>query len=79
MVSRERLLRLARPPELRPSECAFSLGLPSPLPCSLRVRSLWHGSHVELGTSTGGLAWLVPLATLGTAAGIWLVILDGLG
>jgi uncharacterized membrane protein YbhN (UPF0104 family) len=48
----------------------------------LRVRSLWHGSHVELGNvDWAALAGSFALAALGTAAAalIWLTILDALG
>lgn len=48
----------------------------------LRVRSLWHGDHVELaGVDWPALAGSFSLAAAGTAAGalIWLAILDTLG
>jgi uncharacterized membrane protein YbhN (UPF0104 family) len=87
MVSRERLLRLGatvadRATERRVRVLAQVLLVAAAVFVVLRVRSLWHGSHVELASvDWAALAGSFVLATLGTAAGalIWLVILDGLG
>jgi len=48
----------------------------------LRVRSLWHGGHIQFANvDWGALAGSCALAAAGTAASglIWVVILDGLG
>lgn len=48
----------------------------------LRVRSLWHGSHIELAhVEWGALAGALALAAAGTAGSglTWLAILDALG
>ena len=87
MVSRERLLRLGatvaeRATERRVRVLAQVLLVAAAVFVVLRVRSLWHGSHVELANvDWAALAGSFVLAMLGTAAGalIWLVILDGLG
>jgi len=87
MVSRERLLRLGatvaeRATERRVRVLAQVLLVAAVVFVVLRVRSLWHGSHVELANvDWAALAGSFVLAMLGTAAGalIWLVILDGLG
>jgi len=87
MVSRERLLRLGatvaeRATERRVRVLAQVLLVAAVVFVVLRVRSLWHGSHVELASvDWAALAGSFVLAMLGTAAGalIWLVILDGLG
>ena len=87
MVSRERLLRLGptlaeRVTTRRVRTFGQLLLVAAVVFAGLRARSLWHGSHVELGN----LDWLslvgsLLLAALGTAAGglIWLNILYGLG
>ena len=87
MVSRERLLHLGatvgeRATTRRVRAIGQVLLFAAIVFVSFRVRSLWHGSHIELAR----IAWLpliasVAFAAAGTAAGaaIWLVILDGLG
>ena len=87
MVSRERLLRLgATVAERATTRRVRALGqlllLAAIVFVALKVRSLWHGSHVELGqVEWGAIAGSIVLAGLGTAAGgaIWLAILDALG
>ena len=86
-VSRERLVRLGatlaeRATTKRVRMVAQVLLLAAIAFALLRVRSLWHGSHVELGQ----LEWLalvgsLALAAIGTIAGgwIWVAILDVLG
>lgn len=87
MVSRERLLRLGatvaeHATTRRVRAVAQVLLLAAIVFIAFRVRSLWHGSHIELGR----VDWLAlvgafVLAVAGTAAGalIWLVILEALG
>jgi uncharacterized membrane protein YbhN (UPF0104 family) len=87
MVSRERLLRLGanaaeRATTKRVRMVAQLLLLAALIFIVLRVRSLWHDSHVQLGK----LNWLALIVALvlgmaGTAAGafIWLAILEALG
>ena len=87
MVSRERLHRLGatvveRATERRVRVLAQVLLVAAAVFVGLKVRSIWHGGHIELAN----VDWLAlvgsfSLAVLGTAAGalIWLVILDGLG
>jgi glycosyltransferase 2 family protein len=87
MVSRERLLRLGasvadRASERRVRVLAQVLLVAAAVFVVLRVRSLWHGGHIELAdVDWAALAGSFVLAAAGTAAGalIWLVILDGLG
>jgi hypothetical protein len=87
MVSRERLHRLGasvvdRATERRVRVLAQVLLVAAAVFVVLRVRSLWHGGHIELAdVNWAALAGSFVLAALGTAAGalIWLVILDGLG
>jgi glycosyltransferase 2 family protein len=87
MVSRERLLRLGatvaeRATERRVRVLAQLLLVAAAIFIGLKVRSLWHGNHVDLANVDWlALAGSFVLATVGTAAGalIWLVILDGLG
>src|SRR5262245_30080714 len=87
MVSRERLLRLgatfAEHATTRRVRVLAQLLLVAALVfVALKVRSIWHGGHVELANVDWvALAGSFLLAVLGTAAGalIWLVILDGLG
>jgi uncharacterized membrane protein YbhN (UPF0104 family) len=86
MVSRERLLSLSatvaeRATERRVRLLAQVLLVAAAVFVVLRVRSLWHGGHVELAhVDWFALASSFVLAAVGTAAGalIWLVILDGL-
>jgi uncharacterized membrane protein YbhN (UPF0104 family) len=87
MVSRERLLSLGatfaeRATTKRVRLLAQLLLVAGLIFVVLRVRSLWHGGHVELAN----VSWLalvgsLVLAVAGTAAGalIWLAILDALG
>ncbi len=87
MVSRERLLRLGatvaeRATERRVRVLAQLLLVAGLVFVALKVRSIWHGGHVELANvDWAALAGSFVLAAVGTAAGalIWLVILDGLG
>src|ERR1700693_6147129 len=87
MVSRERLLRLGatvaeRATERRVRVLAQLLLVGAIVFVVLRVRSLWHGSHSELGRVDWlALGGALVLAAAGTAAGtlIWLAILDTLG
>jgi uncharacterized membrane protein YbhN (UPF0104 family) len=87
MVSRERLLRLGataadRATARRVRVLGQLLLAAGVVFVVLRVRSLWHGGHVELANvDWAALAGSFVLAAAGTAAGalIWLVILDGLG
>jgi len=87
MVSRERLHRLAatfseRATTRRVRVVAQILLVAALIFVALKVRSIWHGGHVELGKVDWlALAGSFLLGGLGTAAGafIWLVILDGLG
>jgi uncharacterized membrane protein YbhN (UPF0104 family) len=87
MVSRERLLRVGatvaeRATERRVRRLAQLLLVAAAVFVVLRVRSIWHGNHVEFANVDWlALAGSFALAALGTAAGglIWLVILDGLG
>jgi uncharacterized membrane protein YbhN (UPF0104 family) len=87
MVSRERLLRLGatvteRATTKRVRVLAQVLLVAAIVFVVLRVRSLWHGGHVELGrVEWGALVGAVVLAAAATAAGawIWLAILRGLG
>ena len=87
MVSRERLIRLGatvaeRATDRRVRRLAQLLLVAAAVFVALRVRSLWHGSHVELANVDWlSLAGSFVLGVGGTAAGalIWLVILDGLG
>ena len=87
MVSRERLLRLGatvaeRATERRVRVLAQLLLVAALVFVALKVRSIWHGGHVELAkVDWAALAGSFVLAAVGTAAGalIWLVILDGLG
>lgn len=87
MVSRERLRRLGatvveRATTRRVRAIGQVLLLVTIVFVALRARSLWHGSHIELGR----VDWLALvgsflLAAAGTAAGglIWLAILESLG
>lgn len=87
MVSRERILRLGatvaeRAVARRVRAGAQILMLAAIVFVVLRVRSLWHGGHVELATVDWvALAASVVLAGAATAgcALIWLTILDTLG
>jgi hypothetical protein len=87
MVSRERLLRLGatvteRATTRRVRVLAQLLLLAAIVFVALRVRSLWHGGHVDLArVDWSALAGALVLAAAGTAAGglIWLAILDALG
>jgi hypothetical protein len=87
MVSRERLLRLGasvaeRATARRVRVLAQILLVAAIVFVVLRVRSLWHGSHVVLGNvDWAALAGSFALAALGTTAAalIWLTILDALG
>jgi len=87
MVSRERLQRLgatvaARATTRRVRVLAQLLLVAALFFVALKVRSIWHGSHVELANvDWAALAGSFVLAAVGTAAGalIWLAILDGLG
>jgi uncharacterized membrane protein YbhN (UPF0104 family) len=87
MVSRERFLRLGatvaeRATERRVRVLAQLLLVAALVFVALKVRSIWHGGHVELANVDWvALAGSFVLAAIGTAAGalIWLVILDGLG
>jgi len=87
MVSRERLLRLGatvaeRATARRVRVLAQLLLVAGVIFVVLRVRSLWHGGHIEVArVEWGALAGSVLLAAAGTAAGalIWLAILRGLG
>lgn len=87
MTSRERLIEVgaraaARATTRRVRAVAQLVLLAALVFVVLRARSLWHGSHIELGR----LNWVALIAALvlgaaGTAAGalIWLAILDTLG
>lgn len=87
MVSRERLLSLAatltdRATSKRARLLAQLLLGAALVFAGLRVRSLWHGNHVEVanvgwGALAGALV-LAAAATIGTAL-VWLAILDTLG
>ena len=87
MVSRERLLRLGatladRATERRVRVLAQLLLLGAIVFVVLRARSLWHGSHVELGRVDWlALAGALVFAAAATAAAglIWLAILGSLG
>jgi glycosyltransferase 2 family protein len=87
MVSRERLLQFGasvadRATTKRVRTVAQILLVAAIVFAVLRVRSLWHGSHIDLArVDWGALAGAFVLGAAGTAAGavIWLVILDGLG
>jgi glycosyltransferase 2 family protein len=87
MVSRERLLRLGatvaeRTTARRVRVLAQLLLLAAIVFVVLRVRSLWHGGHVDVTrVDWSALAGALVLAAAGTAAGglIWLAILDALG
>lgn len=87
MVSRERLLRLGatvseRATTRRVRAVAQLLLVAAIVFVALRVRSIWHGGHIELArVEWGALAGALVLGAAGTAAGgaIWLVILDALG
>jgi len=87
MVSRERLLSLGatvaeRATTKRVRAVAQLLLLAAIVFVALRVRSIWHGSHIELArVDWGALAGALALGVAGTAAGagIWLVILESLG
>jgi glycosyltransferase 2 family protein len=87
MVSRERLYRLGatlaeHATTRRVRVLAQLLLLVAIAFVVLRVRSLWHGGHIELANvNWGALAGAFALASAGTAASglIWLVILDALG
>ncbi len=87
MVSRERLLQLGatvaeHATTKRVRLLAQLLLLAGAVFVGLRVRSLWHGGHVELArVDWGALVGALVLAGVGTAAGglIWLSILDALG
>ena len=86
-MSREHLLRLGatvaeRATERRVRVLAQLLLVAALVFVALKVRSIWHGGHLELATvDWAALAGSFVLAAVGTAAGalIWLVILDGLG
>lgn len=87
MVSRERLLRLGatvaeRATARRVRVLGQLLLLAGLVFVVLRVRSLWHGSHIELAT----INWLMVVAAVATAAVavllaafVWLRILRRLG
>jgi uncharacterized membrane protein YbhN (UPF0104 family) len=87
MVSRERMHRLgATVAELattrRVRMLAQLLLLAAAVFVALRVRSLWHGSHIELAkVDWGALVASFALAMIGTAGAglIWLAILHWLG
>lgn len=87
MVSRERLLRfgatVAKHATTRRVRLLAQLLLVAAIVfLVLRVRSLWHGSHIELAEVEWlALAGSLVVGTAGTAAGalIWLAILDALG
>lgn len=87
MVSRERLLRLGatvaeHATTKRVRLLAQLLLVAGIIFVVLRVRSLWHGGHIELArVEWGAIAGAVVLGAAGTAAGalIWLAILDALG
>jgi len=87
MVSRERLLRLgatfAEHATTRRVRVPAQIVLVAALVfVVLRVRSIWHGSHIELGNVNWlALAGGLLFGAAGTAAGavIWLSILRGLG
>jgi hypothetical protein len=87
MVSRERLLRLGatvaeRATAKRVRVAAQFLLLAAIVFVVFRVRSLWHGGHIEIArVDWGALGGAVVLAAAGTAAGawIWLAVLRGLG
>jgi glycosyltransferase 2 family protein len=87
MVSRERLLRLGatvaeQATTKRVRLLAQFLLLAAIAFVVLRVRSLWHGSGIELAqVDWGALAGAFVLGVAGTAAGalIWLAILESLG
>src|ERR1700757_4295307 len=87
MVSRERLYRLGatfaeRATTRRVRVVAQLLLVVALVFVVLRVRSLWHGSHIELAkVDWGALVASFALAAIGTTATglIWLVILRGLG
>jgi uncharacterized membrane protein YbhN (UPF0104 family) len=87
MVSRERLLRLgataaerATTPRVR--LLAQLLLVAAAVFIALRVRSLWHGSHIDFHhvdwASLAGSFVLAAIATVATAL-IWLAILNSLG
>jgi glycosyltransferase 2 family protein len=87
MVSRERLLRLGataaeRASTKRVRAIAQLLLVAAIVFVVLRIRSLWHGSHIEFSrVDWGALVGAFVLGLAGTAAGavIWLVILHDLG
>jgi uncharacterized membrane protein YbhN (UPF0104 family) len=87
MVSRERLQRLgATAAERATTRRARAIGqvlmLAAIVFIALRARSLWHGSHIELGrVNWPAMVGAFMLAAAGTAAGglIWLAILESLG
>jgi hypothetical protein len=87
MLSRERLLRLGanvaeRATTKRVRLVAQLLLVAGIVFVVLRVRSLWHGSHIEFGRVDWlALAGALLLGAAGTAAGavIWLAILEALG
>jgi hypothetical protein len=87
MVSRERLQRLgATVGERATTRRARAIGrvllLAAIVFITLHARSLWHGSHIELGRVDWlALVGALVLAAAGTAAGalIWLAILNSLG
>jgi hypothetical protein len=87
MLSRERLLRLGataaeRATTKRVRLVAQLLLVAGIVFVVLRVRSLWHGSHIEFGRVDWlALAGALLLGAAGTAAGavIWLAILEVLG
>src|SRR6059058_1212109 len=87
MVSRERLYRLGatfaeQATTRRVRMLAQLLLLAAAVFVALRVRSLWHGGHIELAkVSWGALVASFALATIGTVGAglIWVAILRGLG
>lgn len=87
MVSRERLLHLGatlaeRATTRRVRVLGQLLLLAAIVFAALRARSIWHGSHVELGkVGWPALVSSFASAAAGTTAGalIWLAILDSLG
>ncbi len=87
MVSRERVLRFGatvaeRATKKRVRVAAQLLLAAALVFVALRVRSVWHGSHLELANVDWvALAASAVLASAGTAAGglIWLTILNALG
>jgi glycosyltransferase 2 family protein len=86
MVSRERLLRLgAALTELGTSKRARAIAqillAAAIVFAAIKVRSLWHGSHIEFDRVTWvAVAGALLLGAVGTAAGalIWLAILEAL-